>query len=69
MGCAGGLAGYVLGTSIGLARQGEIRVSFLDLRLFLLVSCTARRSVAGRQLGAGFNYAAQQEPAEVLREE
>ena len=68
MGCAGGLAGYVLGTSIGLARQGEIRVSFLDPQLFLLTSCTAVvLSLAASW--APVYYAAQQEPAEVLREE
>jgi hypothetical protein len=68
MGCAGGLAGYVLGTSIGLARQGEIRVSFLDPQLFLLTSCMAVvLSLAASW--APVYYAAQQEPAEVLREE
>ena len=68
MGCAGGLAGYVLGTSIGLARQGEIGVSFLDPRLFLLTFCTAViLSLAASW--APVYYAARQEPAEVLREE
>jgi ABC-type antimicrobial peptide transport system permease subunit len=68
MGCAGGLAGYVLGTSIGLTRQEDIRVSFLDPRLFLLTSCTAVvLSLAASW--APVYYAAQQDPAEVLREE
>jgi hypothetical protein len=68
MGCAGGLAGYVLGTSIGLARQGETGVPFLDPQLFLLTFCTAVvLSLAASW--APVYYAAQQEPAEVLREE
>jgi hypothetical protein len=68
MGCAGGLAGYVLGTSIALARQGESRVSFLDPRLFLLASCTAVVLSLAASWAPAY-YAAQQEPAEVLREE
>jgi ABC-type lipoprotein release transport system permease subunit len=62
------LAGYVLGTSIGLARQGEIGVAFLDARLFLLTSCTAVLLSLAASWAPVF-YAAQQEPAEVLREE
>ena len=68
MGGAGGLAGYVLGTSIGLARQGEIRVPFLDPLLFLLASSTAVVLSLAASWAPAY-YAAQQEPAEVLREE
>jgi len=68
MGVAGGLAGYILGTLIGLGRQAEATLSFLDLRLFLLASCTAVvLSLAASWVPA--YYAAQQDPAEVLREE
>jgi putative ABC transport system permease protein len=68
MGCAGGLAGYTLGTSIGLGWQGEIGVSFLDPRLFLLASCTAVVLSLAASWAPAY-YAAQQDPAEVLREE
>jgi hypothetical protein len=68
MGCAGGFAGYVLGTAIGLGWQGGIRASFVDARLFLLACCTAVvLSLAASWVPA--YYAAQQDPAEVLREE
>lgn len=66
MGLAGGLAGYALGTVIGLGR--EAGVSFLDPRLLLLACCTAvLLSLAASWLPA--YSAARQDPAEVLREE
>ena len=68
MGCAGGMAGYVLGTWFGLARQGEVGASFLDLRLFLLAFCTAVVLSLAASWAPAY-YAAQQDPAEVLREE
>ncbi|MCL5742823.1 MAG: FtsX-like permease family protein, partial [Acidobacteria bacterium] len=68
MGCAGGLAGYLLGTSIGLAGPGGGGSSVLDLRIFLVVFCTAVVLSAGASWVPAY-YAAQQEPAEVLREE
>ena len=68
MGCAGGFAGYVLGISIGLVRQGEIKASLLDPWQFLLVSCTAVVLSLAASWAPAY-YAAQQEPAEVLREE
>jgi putative ABC transport system permease protein len=68
MGCAGGMAGYVLGTWFGLASQGDVGVSFFDPRLFLLASCTAVVLSLAASWAPAY-YAAQQEPAEVLREE
>lgn len=68
MGCAGGLAGYLLGTSIGLGWHGEIRVALLDARLFLLACCTAVVLSLAASWAPAY-YAAQQDPAEVLREE
>jgi putative ABC transport system permease protein len=68
MGFTGGLAGYTLGTVIGLAGQADATRAFLDPRLFLLASCTAVvLSLAASWVPA--YYAAQQDPAEVLREE
>jgi len=68
MGITGGLAGYALGTLIGLGTQAETGLSSLDPRIFLLASCTAVvLSLAGSWAPA--YYAAQQDPAEVLREE
>ena len=67
MGCAGSVIGYAVGASVGLA-QGEKGVALLDARLFLLALSTAvALSLAASWLPA--YYAAQQEPAEVLREE
>jgi putative ABC transport system permease protein len=68
MGCAGGLAGYAVGVSIGLTQPRDIGTALLDPRLFLLAFCTAVvLSLAASWLPAW--YAAQQEPAEILREE
>jgi hypothetical protein len=68
MGAAGGLAGYALGTLIGLGRQAETGLPFLDPQVFLLTSCTAvLLSLAASW--APVYHAAQQDPAEVLREE
>ena len=68
MGITGGLAGYSLGTLVGLGRQAETGLSFLDPQLFLLTSCTAvLLSLAASW--APVYYAAQQDPADVLREE
>jgi ABC-type lipoprotein release transport system permease subunit len=68
MGFTGGLAGYTLGVLVGLGRQADTTLSFLDPPLFLLACCTAMfLSVVARWAPA--YYAAQQDPAEVLREE
>jgi putative ABC transport system permease protein len=68
MGIAGGLAGYALGTLIGLGAQAETGLSFLDPRVFLLASCTAVVLSLAASWAPAY-YAAQQDPAEVLREE
>lgn len=68
MGCAGGLAGYLLGALAALARRGELRVPFLDPGLFLLACCTAVLLSLAASWAPAY-YAARQEPAEVLREE
>ncbi len=68
MGCAGGVTGYVLGISPSLAQQGEIKLSLVDSRLFLLASSTAVLLSLTASWAPAY-YAAQQEPAEVLREE
>lgn len=68
MGVIGGLAGYALGTLIGLSRQGDVRLPSLELRVFLLACCTAVvLSLVASWVPA--YYAAQQDPAAVLREE
>lgn len=68
MGFTGGLAGYLLGTLAGLRRQEEAARAFVDPSLLLLSCCTAvvLSLVAS---WAPAHYAAQQDPAEVLREE
>jgi len=64
----GALAGYGLGLLAGMMRGGEVTLSLLEPRLFLLSCCTAIiLSLAASWLPA--YYAAQQDPAEVLREE
>lgn len=68
MGLAGGLAGYALGTLIGLSRHPETTPSFLDPPVFLLASCTAVVLSLAASWAPAY-YAAQQDPAEVLREE
>ncbi|RPJ61310.1 MAG: ABC transporter permease [Acidobacteria bacterium] len=68
MGVIGALAGYALGVLAGIIREQEATLSLLELRVFLLASCTAIiLSLAASWLPA--YYAAQQDPAEVLREE
>ncbi len=68
MGFAGGLAGYTLGTLIGLGPQAESALAFLEPRLLLLAFATAVvLSLVASWVPA--YYAAQQDPAEVLREE
>jgi putative ABC transport system permease protein len=68
MGFAGGLAGYALGTLIVLVRPTGAKFAFLDLEVFILASSTAvLLSLAASWIPAF--YAAQQDPAEVLREE
>ncbi len=68
MGLTGGVAGYTLGALIGLGRQADTRLAFLDPRLLLLSFSTAVvLSLAASWVPA--YYAAQQDPAEVLREE
>ncbi len=68
MGLAGGLAGYFLGTLAGMSRQGETGISFLDLKLLLIALSTAIMLALAASWAPAF-YAAQQDPAEVLREE
>jgi putative ABC transport system permease protein len=68
MGCAGGLAGYLLGTLLGMGREPGIARSILDPRMFLLAFCTAVVLSLVASWVPAF-YAAQQDPAEVLREE
>ncbi len=68
MGLTGGLAGYALGTLIGLSRQGEVRFPVLEAQGFLLASCTAvALSLAASWVPAFCT--AQQDPAAILREE
>ena len=68
MGCAGGLAGYALGSSIGLFWERGAGLSFLDWRVFLLAFGTAVVLSLAASWAPAF-YASQQEPAEVLRQE
>ncbi len=68
MGVAGGLAGYALGTLAGIARQAETTLPFLDPRLLLLAASTAVVLSLIASWAPAY-YAAQQDPAEVLREE
>jgi len=68
MGFVGALAGYALGILVGAIREAEVTFSLLEPRVFLLASCTAIvLSLAASWVPA--YYAAQQDPAEVLREE
>ncbi len=68
MGFIGALVGYTLGVLVGMIRGQEATLSLLELRVFLLASCTAMvLSMAASWVPA--YYAAQQDPAEVLREE
>ncbi len=68
MGIAGGVVGYALGTLAGLSRQAEFRSAFLQAPVFFLATCTAiALSLAASWVPA--YYAAQRDPAEVLREE
>ncbi len=68
MASTGALAGYGLGVLVGVIRQGEVSISLFEPRLFVLAACTAViLSLAASWLPA--YYAAQQDPAEVLREE
>ncbi len=68
MGIIGALAGYTLGVLVGAIRGQEATFSLLELRVFLWASCTAIvLSLAASWVPA--YYAAQQDPAEVLREE
>ena len=68
MGSIGALVGYTLGVLVGMIRGQEAALSLLELRVFLLASCTAIvLSLAASWVPA--YYAAQQDPAEVLREE
>jgi putative ABC transport system permease protein len=68
MGFTGALAGYALGILIGMSRQAEVTLSLVEPRVFLLASLTAvALSLAASWVPA--YYAAQQDPAEVLREE
>jgi putative ABC transport system permease protein len=68
MGFAGGTVGYAIGTLVGLSRHTESSTSFWDPRLFLLVASSAVvLSLAACWLPA--YSAAQQDPAEILREE
>lgn len=68
MGFAGGIAGYTLGTALGLGRQAGDTLEILHLQSFLLASSTAvLLSLAASWVPAFL--AAQQDPAEVLREE
>lgn len=68
MGLVGALAGYAAGVLVGVIRLQEMSLSLLDLRVFLLALFTAIvLSLAASWVPA--YYAAQQDPAEVLREE
>ena len=68
MGLAGGVVGYVAGTLAGLGRQAESGSALLQAPLFFLATCTALAlSLAASWVPA--YYAAQRDPAEVLREE
>lgn len=68
MGLVGGVAGYTLGTLAGLSRHGGAALPFLDLRL-LLLACSTAVVLSLAASWAPAYYAAQQDPAEVLREE
>ncbi|MFB3826504.1 MAG: ABC transporter permease [Bryobacteraceae bacterium] len=68
MGITGGLAGYTAGILVGLGRQTDTTLAFLDVRLFLLACCTAVALSLAASWAPAY-YAAQQDPAQVLREE
>ncbi len=68
MGFGGGLVGYALGVAVGMGRQGEAGISFQAPQLLLLALCTAIVLSLAASWAPVF-YAAQQDPAEVLREE
>lgn len=68
MGVAGGLGGYVLGTLVGRSRQAEPDLALLDPQAFLLAFATAVILALAASWAPAF-YAAQQDPAAVLREE
>lgn len=68
MGVTGGLAGYVLGTLAGAARQAGAALPLVDLRLLALAASTAVVLSLVASWAPAY-YAAQQDPAEVLREE
>jgi hypothetical protein len=67
MGITGGLAGYAAGTLAGLSRHGDIPWP-PDVRIFLLACCTALTLSLAASWAPAY-YAAQQDPAAVLREE
>jgi putative ABC transport system permease protein len=68
MGIAGGLAGYIIGTLAGMGRQPEPGFRALNLTVFLLAFCTAVILSLGASWAPAY-FAAQQDPADVLREE
>ncbi|RPI24434.1 MAG: ABC transporter permease [Acidobacteria bacterium] len=68
MGLIGAVAGYIAGVLVGVSRQGGVIFALLEPRLMLLVLTSAVvLAVAASWVPA--YYAAQQDPAEVLREE
>jgi hypothetical protein len=68
MGFTGGLAGYGLGALVGAGRHAENTISFLDVRLFILAFSTAVVLSLVASWAPAY-YAAQQDPADVLRDE
>jgi hypothetical protein len=68
MGVAGGMTGYAIGTMVGLSRLGDIGFPALETPIFLLACCTAVILSLAASWAPAY-YAAQQDPAAVLREE
>jgi putative ABC transport system permease protein len=68
MGVTGGTAGYILGTLVGFSRHSEAGALAPGGSVFLVAACTALALPLAASWAPAF-YAAQQDPAEVLREE
>ena len=69
MGFTGGLAGYALGTLVGLSRQAEVPILVPGAAAYSFWLPAPRWSCRWPPAGLPAYYAAQQDPAEVLREE
>jgi ABC-type lipoprotein release transport system permease subunit len=68
MGFTGGLAGYALGALAGAGRHSEEALSLVDVRL-LVLACSTAVVLSLIASWAPAYWAAQQDPADVLRDE